>query len=239
MPDKFICIIPARFKSSRFEGKPLALINGKPMIQWVIEHALSSKKIKRVLVATDDDLIFNTVKGIGYEAIMTSPDCLSGSDRVAEVATNIASDWIFEMQGDQPMVTAATIDYFIEQAIRQISTIMDVDVVIPYAPITQEDRMSPDVLKVVRTESERLVFQTRHPIDSGFRTLGLYLWKKESLLRFASLPRSDIEISEDSHPIRLYVNDFKVQGLLISDNKWIEVDRPEHILQVQDFLKNR
>ena len=98
---------------------------------------------------------------------------------------------------------------------------------------------SPDVLKVVVTAKEKLVFQSRHPLETGFRTLGLYLWKRESLLRFADLPVSKIEKIEDSHPIRLYVNDFNVQGLLLDKTDWVEVDREEHIAQVEELLKKK
>ncbi|NQV93129.1 NTP transferase domain-containing protein [Candidatus Kaiserbacteria bacterium] len=235
---KFTCIIPSRYKSTRFDGKSLAMIHGKPMILWVAEHANKSSSISRTVVATDDKRIFDAVNEAGYEVVET-PDCPNGSARVAHVAKNIDGEWVFEMQGDQPMVTPEVIDDFIERAWQMIEKNPDIDVVIPYAPATKEHTDSLDVLKVVKTENDRLVFQTRQPIQTGWRTLGLYLWKRTALLRFADLPVSDIERVEDSHPIRLYVNDFYVQGLLIEDTSWVEVDREHQIAEVEILMKEK
>ncbi|MCB9809995.1 NTP transferase domain-containing protein [Candidatus Nomurabacteria bacterium] len=236
MQKQFVCIIPARHESSRFPGKPLALIAGKPMIIWVIEHANKSKYIKEALVATDNEDIYKTVTDAGFKAVYTSKDCPNGSERVAEVAARIDDEWIFEMQGDQPMVTPEVIDNFIDQALTSISVNKEVEVVIPYAPISATQSQSKDILKVVVTESNRLVFQTRQPIQSGFRTLGLYLWSNKALQNFASKQVSEIERIEDSHPIRLYVNDVYVQGVFIEDSSWVEVDRPEQIGEVESLI---
>lgn len=239
MSNKFVCIIPARYKSSRFEGKPLALIHESPMIVWVIKHAKKASKVLSAVVATDDENIYRTVTQDGYQAKLTSPDCDSGSARVAEVAKDMEDDWIFEMQGDQPLVTPDIIDDFLERAEKLILENPNIDVVIPYAPALEEHILSPDVLKVVKTGSDRLVFQTRHPIKTGWRTLGLYLWKNKALQRFTSLPVSDIEKAEDSHPIRLYINDFYVQGLLIDTSNWVEVDREYQIKEVERIMNER
>ena len=236
---KFTCVIPARAKSSRFPDKPLALINGKPMILWIIENANKSKFIKKAIVATDDSRIFDLVNMAGYEAVYTSPECPNGTERVAEVASRVSDEYIFEMQGDQPLVTADVIDNFITDAVAAIESDSGIDVVIPFAEATEEQTASPDVLKVVVSSNNRLLFQTRHPIKTNFRTLGLYLWKNESLQRFAQLPVSNIEKAEDSHPIRLYVNDFCVKGVKNEDSNWVEVDRPEQIQRVEEIMKQR
>ncbi len=239
MSNKFVCIIPARYKSTRFEGKSLALIFGKPMILWVVEHASRAEQVSRVIVATDDKRIYDVVINAGYEAVYTSESCGSGSARVAEVAQEINDEWIFEMQGDQPMVTPEVIDEFITSAVNEIKKNSGIHVVIPFAHANEEHTVSPDILKVVVTKSNRLTFQTRYPIKTGFRTLGLYLWKREALLNFANLPVSEIEKAEDSHPIRLYVNDFYVQGILITDTAWIEVDRDYQISQVEALMQKK
>ena len=235
----YTCIIPARYKSSRFEGKPLVSIHGKPMIAWVAAHAQAAERVARAIVATDDDRIEAAATEAGCEVVRTSPECPNGSARVAEVAEGLSEEWVFEMQGDQPLVTPDIIDDFLERAEALVQKNPDIDVVIPYAPATPEHTVSPDVLKVVKTESDRLVFQTRQPIETGWRTLGLYLWKKEALERFAKLPVSDIERAEDSHPIRLYVNDFYVQGLLIDSSNWVEVDRESQIADVETIMQER
>ncbi len=234
----FTCVIPARYKSTRFEGKSLAVIHGKSMVVWVAEHASNASRVSLAIVATDDERIADVVEDAGYKAVKT-PDCPDGSSRVAYVAKNIDDEWIFEMQGDQPMVTPEIIDDFIHRACVAIEKNPEIDVVIPYAPATKEHTDSLDVLKVVKTESDRLVFQTRQPIHTGWRTLGLYLWKKEALLKFAELPVSDIERIEDSHPIRLYINDFYVHGLLIEDTAWVEVDRESQVVEVEEIMKKK
>lgn len=235
---KLTCIIPAHYKSYRFPGKMLEKIHGKPMILWVAEHASKSLLISKVIVATDDERIFDIVKRAGYEVIKT-PHFSNGSARVAYVARNIKDSYIFEMQGDQPMVTPEVIDDFIERACELTNNNPEIDVVIPYASATKEHTESLDVLKVVKTESDRLMFQTRQPIQTGWRTLGLYLWKHTALLKFSELPVSDIERIEDSHPIRLYVNDFYVQGILINNTSWVEVDRPNQINEVELLMKKK
>ena len=221
LPDKFICIIPVRYESSRFPGKPLAKINGKAMISIVYGNAIKAKTLEKVIVATDDKRIYDYCVENKFEVVYTSPDCKNGSERVAEVAEKIKEDYIFEMQGDQPLVTSDVIDDFINHSKKIIENDSRVEVVIPYS---EYDGDSKDVLKVVVTKKEKLVFQSRQAIQTGFRTLGLYMWNKESLLRFTSLPVSRLEKAEDSHPIRLYVNDFVVQGVKIFKKDWIEVD---------------
>jgi 3-deoxy-manno-octulosonate cytidylyltransferase (CMP-KDO synthetase) len=237
--EKVVCIIPARYESSRFPGKPLANICGKSMLCRVFENAKKSKFISDVIIATDDDRIYKHCNERNINVVYTSKDCENGSVRVAEVAKKYNDDYIFEMQGDQPLVTSDIIDKFLIRSLDIVYNNPDIDVVIPYAEATEEQTNSPDVLKVVVTKKEKLVFQSRFPIKTGFRTLGLYLWNRNSLLKFASLPESEIEKEESSHPIRLYVNDFNVQGLLIDGSDWVEVDRKEHIKQVEDLLKNK
>lgn len=233
---KLVCIIPSRYKSSRFEGKSLFPILGKPMVQWVAEHAKEASLVSRVIVATDDERIKEVVQSAGQEAVMT-PDCPNGSARVAYVSKDINEEWIFEMQGDQPLVTPGIIDNFIKHSLSAIEKNSAIDVVIPYASVGEMETNSPDILKVVKTEKDRLVFQTRLPIHTGWRTLGLYVWKRSALLRFAELPVSRIERAEDSHPIRLYINDFYVHGLPLEGDTWIEVDRESQVSEVERLMR--
>jgi 3-deoxy-manno-octulosonate cytidylyltransferase (CMP-KDO synthetase) len=106
---KVICIIPARFNSKRFPGKILAIIDGKPMIQRVYEQAVKAKRIDRVIVATDDERIMEAVKGFGGEPVMT-PECRSGTDRVAVVVEELNTDIIVNVQGDEPLLPTEVID---------------------------------------------------------------------------------------------------------------------------------
>lgn len=236
----FVCIIPARYASSRFPGKPVMPIHGVPMINWITKHSSDSKLLEDIIVATDDERILRVVEDdpTRARAVMT-PDLPNGSERVAYVAKDIQHEWIFEMQGDQPMVTAAVLEDFLQRAYAEVEKNPAIDVVIPFAPATDAHTQSPDVLKVVVTTNGRLVFQTRQPIKTGWRTLGLYLWKNDALQKFANLPVADIEKAEDSHPIRLYANDFYVQGIPIDTSDWVEVDRDHQIAEVEKLMKEK
>lgn len=111
---KVVVLIPARWGSVRFPGKPLALIRSKPMIQWVVENAGKAKRVDRVIVATDDHRIFDAVSGFGGEAMMTRSDHVSGSDRIAEVAENMDCDIVVNVQGDEPLISPDHIDQAVE-----------------------------------------------------------------------------------------------------------------------------
>lgn len=235
---KYTCIIPARYESSRFPGKPLALINGKAMIDWVYEHAIAAKHTGKVVIATDSEEIVNHCKEKGFEVVMTG-DHRNGSERVAEVAKDSGEDYIFEMQGDQPILTSEQVDDFLERAHKIVMENKDIDVAHPFTDATDEQTASPDVVKAFVTVSGRILFQTRAPIPTKVRTLGLYLWKNESLQRFWSLDKSPTEIIEDTHPVRLYYNDFWVQGLPFEGKDWIEVDRPHQIEEVEKLMKEK
>ena len=239
IPEKFTCIIPARYKSVRFLGKPLVDISGKSMICRVYDNACESKFFNEVIVATDDEKIFKHCSDHDINYVCTSKDCPNGSERVAEVAAGIDAEYIFEMQGDQPLATKEVINDFITRAIFKLKENSEIDVVIPYAKATKEQENSIDVLKVVVDSNERLLFQTRQPIQTGYRTLGLYLWKKEALLRFAKLPISNIEEVESSHPIRLYMNGFFVQGVELEGVDWVEVDREHQVKEVEKILEKK
>tara|TARA_B100000745_G_scaffold290355_1_gene229218 strand:- start:17102 stop:17827 length:726 start_codon:yes stop_codon:yes gene_type:complete len=239
IPEKFTCIIPARYESLRFQGKPLADISGKSMICRVYDNAVAATHVGAAIVATDDERIFEHCDMQSVSYVRTSDACPNGSERVAEVARELDDEYIFEMQGDQPLVTPEIIDTFVSQAAQLFKENPDIDVVIPFAAATKEQTESPDVLKVVVAANKQLLFQTRQPIQTGYRTLGLYLWKRDALLRFAELPVSKIEEAEASHPIRLYTNNFIVQGVELEGAEWVEVDREHHIQEVEKILAKK
>ncbi len=115
---KAIGVIPARYGSKRLPGKPLALIHGKPMIQWVYEAAAKSKKLSRVIVATDDVRIMRAVWKFGGEAMLTSKQCRSGTDRAAEATRRMAADVVVNIQGDEPMISPRTIDQVVQPFVK-------------------------------------------------------------------------------------------------------------------------
>ncbi len=238
IPETFPCIIPARYDSSRFPGKPLKIINGKTMIERVYENAMQAKYADPVIVATDDERIYKHCEEKGMRVVYTSADCENGSVRVAEVAKNMDAPYYFELQGDQPIVFAEIIDEFLGKAREEMIKDSRIDIVQPYASATKEMIFDKDVVKVVVSNSSKFMTFTRHPIETGYRTLGLYVWKKDTLLNFRNLEISHLEKAETCHLVRFTLNDLVVQGVQIDDTNWVEVDRPEHIEKIETILNN-
>jgi 3-deoxy-manno-octulosonate cytidylyltransferase (CMP-KDO synthetase) len=235
----FVCVIPARYKSSRFPGKALAEIAGKSMVSRVWNNAQNAKLVERAIVATDDERIYEHCKKEGCEVMYTSKDCNDGSARIAEVAATLRAPYIFELQGDQPLVIPDVIDAFLTEARDAIVKNPSIDIVQSFAAVSDEDAALPDVVKVAVSKSNRMLLITRHPIKSGYRTLGLYLWKREALLAFPSMPITDYERAETCHLLRFFLNDLYVQGVLLDSTDWIEVDRPHHVQEVEAVLARK
>ena len=145
---KITCVIPVRYKSSRFMGKALALINGKSLVSIVYENAVNASQVSEVIVATDDERIYKHCAKQGIEVVYTSEECPSGSERVAEVARTITSAYVFELQGDQPLVTPEIIDDFLLKCQSNLNKYASTDVFIAGAECSEKDTISSDVLKV-------------------------------------------------------------------------------------------
>ena len=235
--NKFTCIIPARYKSSRFPGKPLVDIEGKSMISRVWHNANNADMIERAIVATDDERIYDHCKSEECEVVYTSSDCNDGSARVAEVAEGIDTPYIFELQGDQPLVDSRTIDYFLNHAREDLIKNPAIDIVQPFASATQGQVQSADVVKVAVSRSNKMLLITREAIQSEYRTLGLYLWKKATLLNFQNMKVTDYERAEKCHLLRFFLNDLYVQGVFMDGEDWVEVDREEDVLAVKKLIK--
>lgn len=236
IPDKFVCVIPVRYKSARFLGKPFALIKGKTMLQRVYENAKEATLLNRVIVAAYGDEIEDYCKENGFEYVRVSDECKNGSEAVADAAKTIDTPYIFELQGDQPLVVPSVIDDFLIRARQEIIENNDIDIVQPFSKATEEQITSEDVVKVAISKSNKMIMVTRKEIQSGYRTLGLYLWKKDVLTSFPNMEVTDYETAEQCHLVRFFLNDLYVQGLLIDGTNWVEVDREEHIAQVEALL---
>src|SRR5437762_202703 len=156
-----LAVIPARWGAQRFPGKPLALIAGKPLIQWVWESAKSARRVTRAVVATDNERIFSTVRRWGGEAVMTSRNCPSGTDRVAEVARASRAGIVVNVQGDEPLIPPQTIDHAVE-ALQQDSTAV-MSTAVRKAENEREWR-NPHVVKVVLDRMNYAIYFSRAPI---------------------------------------------------------------------------
>ncbi len=243
---KSVGIIPARYASTRFEGKALADIFGKPMVQHVYERASQSKLLNQVIVATDDQRIYDAVKEFGGDVQMT-PDCPTGSDRVTIVAKNIECDIVVNIQGDEPLLEPEQIDLMLQPFIDR----PDVQVTTLKKRInTIEDYVDRNIVKVVTNLQGDALYFSRGSIPSTpentkptfdenifvFKHIGLYAFRKEQLLAFTSWERTSYEMSESLEQLRLLEHGVPIH-VVETDKPLIGVDVPADLEKVKQVLK--
>ncbi len=203
-------IIPARYGSTRFPGKPLALISGKPLVQHVVERCIEAGCFGQVLVATDDQRIASVVEGFGGTAVMTSSLCATGTDRVAEVVRGLslrADAVVVNVQGDEPAVHPQAL-----QALCELFADGRVELGTLIRPLRDEERLNAAVVKVVLDESDRALYFSRadvpfqrdpgSPAPARWAHLGLYGYRAATLLRLATLPPTALEQCEALEQLR-------------------------------------
>lgn len=205
---RILGVIPARYMSSRLEGKPLKDILGKPMIQHVFERARKSQRLSDVLVATDDVRVQKAVEKFGGKVIMTSTRHKSGTDRVAEAVANLDADIVVNIQGDEPMVDPILID----ECISPFNSNSDVQVATVIQRLSDESTYSdPAVVKVVRDLSGRALYFSRSLIPfprarlkdfAVYEHIGIYAYTKECLLKFSQLAPTTLETIEELEQLR-------------------------------------
>lgn len=238
---KIIGVIPARYKSSRFEGKPLADICGKPMIWWVYQQAIKVKEFEAVYVATEDERIKRTCEKLGVNVIMTSDDHKTGTDRIGEVARKIQGGLYVNIQGDEPMIEPETII----EAIRpfyanrelQVSNLMT----IIKDPV---DVVNFTVPKVITNKDGIGIYLTRSaaPYPKGsidysyFKQVCVYGFTPEALEFYCSNPRGKIESIEDIEILRFIENGYKVQFIEVNSDT-VAVDTPNDLEKVRRIMK--
>ena len=236
---KIIGVIPARYKSTRFPGKPLADINGKPMIWWVYQQAVKVSEIDEVYVATDDVRIYDTVEAFGGKAIMTSDKHLTGTDRVAEAALKTNGTLYVNIQGDEPIIKSETIS----QAIATVTDESNYFGTLAVELSDQEEINSPHNVKIVIDSQNYAVYFSRSPIPSNikgykgkvYKHLGIYVYRKGFLLDFTNMKPTDLELSESIEPLRAIVNGYKIK-VGISEQDSIGVDTYDDLERVRNIL---
>jgi 3-deoxy-manno-octulosonate cytidylyltransferase (CMP-KDO synthetase) len=252
---KISAVIPARYGSTRFEGKPLADILGKPMIQYVYEGVHQSKLIDEVIVATDDQRITEAVKSFGGKAVMTSPTHFTGTDRVAEVAKKLKSEIIVNAQGDEPLIKGDIIDKAIRPLLTddtlQLSTLMTrIEEV--------RDWLNPHIVKVVVDQKNFALYFSRSPIpfprdlqigrlESNpfgtnrplpkrvFKHIGVYVFRRNFLLHFSKMKVTPLEKLEKLEQLRALENGYRIKVTPVNYEP-LCVDTPEDIQKVEAFL---
>jgi len=247
---KVIGIIPARYKSSRFPGKALADILGKPMVQHVYERASQSRSLDDVIIATDDERIFDAVKNFGGKVVMT-PDCPTGTDRIAHVVEDRNgflslqdSDIIVNVQGDEPLLEPAMLDEMIQPFFDSPSTLVSTLI----QPITSEKNYrNPNIVKVVVDKDGFAMYFCRSPIPGNltlswhkdmkaYRHVGLYAYRRDCLLRFVKMPRACFEQIEGLEQLRFLENGIKIRTVE-TQYSTIGVDTPADLEKVIEVLK--
>jgi 3-deoxy-manno-octulosonate cytidylyltransferase (CMP-KDO synthetase) len=238
-----VVVIPARYGSSRLPGKPLVSLGGKPMIQRVYERAKLAKRPNRVIVATDDDRIVKAVQEFGGEARMTRPDHRTGTERVAEVAAHETGDVFVNVQGDEPLLDPAAVDTAVAALLEE----PQVGVATVATPIkTPSDIMDPNICKVVLDFDENALYFSRAPIpwvrETGtkvlarhWKHLGLYVFRRDALLEYPTLPQGDLERVEQLEQLRWLENGWKIRVAEVEHDA-ISVDIPEDVARVEKLL---
>lgn len=250
-----IVVIPARYDSTRFPGKPLALLKGKPLIQHVYEGCLGASLVKDVMVATDSEAILEKVLSFSGKAVMTSSKHLSGTDRVAEVASQLDYDIIVNVQGDEPLINPQMIDDVVDLLSDSSADMGTLTKKID----NPEDIMDPNVVKVVFDKDNFALYFSRSPIpyhrellgSIGFNVVvkekslpddfvmykhvGIYSYRKEVLLRLSSMRQTRLEEIERLEQLRALENGFKIK-VKETIFETIGVDTPEDMERVEEWL---
>jgi len=244
---KIIGIIPARYASTRFPGKPLVDIAGKTMIQRVYEQASKAKSLSKVVIATDDERIADEVKRFGGEFVFTASHHQSGTDRCAEVIEQLPGfNIVINIQGDEPFIEPAQIDL-----LASCFTEAKVELATLIKPIqSQESIYNPNSPKVVIDVNGRAMYFSRSPIpfirngEPGvwaekhqfYKHIGIYGYKTEALKAITKLPPSSLEIAESLEQLRWIENGFYIQTK-VTDLETVAIDTPEDLLKLNKLLK--
>jgi 3-deoxy-manno-octulosonate cytidylyltransferase (CMP-KDO synthetase) len=226
-------VIPARWASSRFPGKPLAMIAGVSLIQRVVERAARCTRADAVYVATDDDRIAEHVAGFGGRVVQPEGDFATGTDRIAAALDLLDGDYqqIVNVQGDEPLIDAGSVDAVIE-----VLQTTGADIATLASPLKSEDeRTSRDVVKVVTALNGDALYFSRAPLAGADRHVGLYGYQTAVLRTLASLPPSTLERAESLEQLRALQNGFKIRVVRTS-KAHLGVDRPEDIARVESEL---
>ena len=239
---KIICVIPARYASTRLPGKPLKDICGKPMICRVFERAKLAKNISDVIVATDDERIFQAVEKNSGRAMMTRADHKTGTDRLAEVAEKFSdADVVINVQGDEPLIEPA----LIEELARQFED-ENLQMATVATEMTDAEEMNnPNNVKVVIDKNNNALYFSRslipYPRNVGkakvFKHIGIYAYRRNFLLDYAKMQPTELEQAESLEQLRALENGYKIR-VIKSDCKFIGVDTEEDLKLVNEIYKN-
>lgn len=229
-------VIPVRYNSSRFPGKAIATLAGKPMVQWVWERACAA--LPDVVIATDDKRIHDVCRKFGAKVVMTSKKCQSGADRVAQVAEKMPFSGYLNIQGDEPLIAPPLLKS-LSLALRDPA----VHLVTAACPLAAQDAGDPNVVKVVTEKSGNALYFSRaaipHSVTAGAKYLkhiGIYGFKRKTLLRFTRIAQPEIEKRERLEQLRALYHGIPIRVILVKHDT-IGVDTPQDFKKAETLIK--
>lgn len=238
-------IIPARWGSTRFPGKPLALIEGKPLLRWVIEGSSTSRKLKEICVATDDERIAGLAKSCGVRAIMTDANLPTGTDRIWQAARELQADVILNIQGDEPLIEGAVLDRLVEP--------FEEDAKLEMATLGRaldaESLVSPNTAKIAVNCRGEAIYFSRFPIpysrvpadgrpDAALKHIGIYGYRRAFLERFCAEPPTALEKYEGLEQLRALYLGARIKVITVDHESW-GVDTPDDVQKIEKIIREK
>lgn len=231
-------VIPARMGSTRFPGKPLVDLCGKPMVQWVYERSIEANVTDQVLVATPDQEIFDACQAFGAQAILTSPNHPTGTDRIAEVAQTVFADVYINVQGDEPLIDIETI-----RAISKPFEDHNVAMASVFSECPDDEADNPAVVKVVTDKHGNALYFSRHAIPFPRATrqaplkkhIGIYAYRRQVLMEYPSWEQTPLEVTESLEQLRFLENGIGIR-MVQGRGSVVSVDTPEQADEVRKLL---
>jgi 3-deoxy-manno-octulosonate cytidylyltransferase (CMP-KDO synthetase) len=237
-----VAVIPSRYFSTRLPGKPLALIDGKTMVEHVHARVSDARTVDAVVVATDDDRIASAVSGFGGTAVMTRPDHDTGTDRIAEVAAELTGQIVVNVQGDEPLISPGSIDACVKLLLDHPQDVMGT---LRRRTSDPSDLISPGVVKLITDEDGYALYFSRNAIPYVrpgqeppvfWRHLGLYVYRRSFLLTLARLPATQLERAEGLEQLRALGHGYRIRTVETTADT-VGVDTPEDLERVRRLLE--
>lgn len=239
-------VIPARFGSTRFPGKPLKLVAGKPLLQWVVEAAKTSKKITQVWVATDDERIAVLARTLGVKVAMTDSDLPTGSDRVWQAVKETPADVVVNIQGDEPLLRGELLDSLVQPMLDDRS----LEMATLGRPLDEESLKSPNTAKIVLNARGEALYFSRFPIpfsrekfqeasrEVALKHVGLYAYRKSFLEKFCAQKPVGVEMAESLEQLRALYLGARIKVVRTEHESW-GVDTPEDVAKIEAMIAAR
>ena len=241
---RVVAVSPARYRSSRLPGKPLALIDGKPMVEHVYRRTTEARTVDVVVVATDDSRVADAIDSIGGIAVMTDPAHATGTDRLAEVARALTSDLVVNVQGDEPLITGDAIDAAVQPMLDHPHDVMST---LRRQIDDEADLANPAVVKIVVDRDGYALYFTRsavpfvragQPVPIRWRHLGLYVYRRDFLLKLAEFKQTPLEKAEALEQLRVLEHGYRIRTIETTADS-VGVDTPEDLEKVRKLMDAR